>query len=193
MAVPSICGTLGQGIDQACLTNIVKKYYQQMVVINKADINPATVSYNLPSLATPSDYNISFDLKIGKTGYLFKAIESNRTLSGMAEKTTSETVGVQYAHKVNYTVLSTSQSIKAILNSFDKGKYVVALQLLNGDVEIYGFENGLSSADYTYDIQGTGGATVLVLESKENEFESTLPLHFKSADPNADFDSLFAN
>lgn len=193
MAIASICGTLGQGIDQACLTNIVKKFYQQMVVINKIDINPATVVYQLPTLATPTAYNIFFELKIGKSGFLFKGIEANRTLSGMAEKSTGENIGSQYAHKVNYTILSASEQIKSILNSFDKGKYVVALQLLNGDVEVYGFENGLSSADYTYDIQGAGGATVLVLESKESEFESTLPLHFKSADPNADFDSLFAN
>jgi hypothetical protein len=193
MAEISICGTLGQGLDQACVTGLVKKYYQQFVVINHNDINKSSIIYSLPSLATPNVYNVAFSLKTGKIGYAFKADEGGRGVSITAEKTRDEVAGVQYMHKLNYTVKSTSERIKSILNSFDKGRYVVAAQLMNGDVEIIGLENGLSSGDYTYDMQGANGATVLMLQSDETGLESTLPLHFKSTDPNADFDAEFAN
>jgi hypothetical protein len=192
MAEFSICGTLSQGLDQACVTGTVKKYYQQFVVINHNDINKATIVYGLPTLLTPNVYNVAFSLKVGKTGYAFKGDEGGRNISITAEKTRDENAGVQYNHKLNFTLKSTSEKIKAIMNSFDKGRYVVAGQLMNGDVEIIGLENGLSSGDYTYDIQANG-TTVLMLQSDENSLESTLPLHFKSTDPNADFDAEFAN
>ena len=82
--------------------------------------------------------------------------------------------------------------MKSLLDKLDRGSFVVACQAKDGTVEIYGLENGLTNADYTYDIQGGNGGSALVLQSMENSQEGVLPYTYKSLDASADFDSLFA-
>lgn len=193
MAQISICGTLDRGRDSSCTTETVQKYYQQFVLINHSDIDKSTIVRQLPGALTPDKYNISFSLKTGKTGYSFKLDEGGRQIFGTADKTRNETAGIRYNHKFNMAIRGYNEEFKAILNSLDKGSYVVMAQLKNDEVEVYGFENGLTTADYSLDIMNNGGSAVLVLQSDENSLETTLPLHFKSLDPNADFNSNFAN
>ena len=190
MAVASICDIVGQNFAQGCSNDFVSKYYQQIVLINKSDINPSTI---IKDTTTPGAYNVFFALKTGKKGYRFTGNESNRSISGVTEKTKDAVAGVRYNHKVNYTIYSTSQEIKRLFKAFDKGLFVAALQLTNGEVEIYGLDNGLISGDYTLDVSGTKGATALVFQSDEESLENNLPYTFKSADPNANFDVEFAN
>ena len=76
-----------------------------------------------------------------------------------------------------------SEAVKCILDSIDKGSFVAAFQLGDGTVEILGIENGLTTGDYTYDVQGGGGGTAVVLSSLEDAPERYLPLIYESAVP----------
>lgn len=190
MAVLSICALLTQGQDNSCPTDVTRKYYQQIVVINHSDIDKSTIVKTVNN----TSFKVAFSLKTGKTGYLFSGSEAGSSYSGMFEKTTNELTGQpQYAHKVNYVGVGLSEAQKATLNQLDRGNFVVACQAKNGVVEIYGLDNGLINGDYTYDIQGGNGGSALVLQSDKKSLEPYIPYVYSSADPEADFDSLFAN
>ena len=80
------------------------------------------------------------------------------------------------------------------MDKLDHGRFVVALQLTDGTVEIYGWENGLSTADYTFDLVEGGGGSLIVLQSDDTAQESMLPLVYKPqalGDANADFNEQF--
>lgn len=197
MAVQSLCAKLLTGQDSACEA-LDRRYFQQAVLINKMDIENITkvkTNFGLPSPVC--SYTVAFNLKSGATGFLFKGSENGNNYSGSFDKTSSELGGFpQYAHKVNMLVVGVNQESKCILEALDKSRFVVALQLTNGAVEIYGIDNGMSTGDYSYDIQAGGGGSAMVLQSSENSPENNLPMVYKSAvvgGESADFDSLFEN
>ena len=191
MAIETICGILLDGLDTAC-NPPVRKYYQQAVVINKNDIDTVTSTYPTSGVC---DYMTSFTLKAGKTGYRFMSPESGVSVKGLVDKTESALGHPQFMHKAQFLVTGISQDVKCILDSLTRGSFIVALQLTDGTVEIYGIENGLSSADFTYDIQEGGGGIAISLDSLETSPENYLPTVYVSNPPgseNADFDSDFA-
>lgn len=193
MALPSTCGTLKSGLDLSC-TAPVRRYFQQAVIINKADIEDYTITAPTGAGGTCA-YNVAFSLKDDKTGYIIKGSENGSTFKGMYAKSLSDLGFVQYAHTVQILVAGVDEASKCILEALDKGSYVVALQI-GEKVEIYGLENGLTTGDYTYDVQEGGGGTAITLTSRESSPEGKLPLIYKSATTDgeiADFDSAFAN
>ena len=197
MANLSVCAELKQGFDFACVTDTVRKYYQQIVVINFADIDRSSVVKKITS-SPDCNFFVNFKLKTGKTGYALIGAETGSSISGMFDKTTNELTGQpQYVHKVNYVGVGVSEAVKCILNSLDRGSFVVACQLQNGLVEIYGIDNGVRNADYSYDIQGGNGGSAIVMQSDEKSPEALMPMIYKPTSPSlsagADFDSLFAN
>ena len=194
MAVDSICGTLIAGQDNSCPTTTQRKYFQQAVLINRNDIDYTTAVKTLPTTELCS-YNVAFALKSGKTGYRFTANESGSSIKGWFDKSRNDLGNVQYIHQVQILVMNILESSKCILSRLDLGNFVVALQ--NGQtVEIFGFDNGLSTGDYTYDVAEGGGGTMIALASLEDNPESFLPPVYKAAVPGgevADFDENFAN
>lgn len=197
MAVDSLCGKLFEGMDVSC-ENIKRKYFQQAVIINKSDIDPDSIVFGDtdPSGegAIVCKYNVSFKLKTGKKGFLFKGAEKGTSFSGTYDKTDSDISIPQYVHVVNIVLVGADEKTKCILSSLDKGLYVVALQFTDGTVEIYGMENGIGTGDYTVDLQGNGGAILLPLTSNENAPENRLPSVYVSipaGQENEDFNSLF--
>lgn len=198
MALASVCGVLLDGQDQSC-TPPKRRYYQQVVVINKSDIDPASVVKSLTDYESPSpvcEYGVSFSLKEGKTGHRFSGIEAGSSYFGTFDKTRSDFGYPQYIHNANLLVVGADAASKCVLSALDKGSYVVAYQFADGTVEIYGFDNGLATGDYSYDIQGGGGGSAVILSSLENAPENDLPYVYISAVPGqegADFDSNFAN
>jgi len=198
MAVESVCGKLLNGQDQTCIT-VKRRYFQQAVVINRTDIDLSTVEYQLTDFESPTptcEYGVKFELKVGKTGYRFAGLEAGSSYSGTFDKTRSDLGYPQYTHNANMIVMGASEEAKCVLSSLDKGSYVVAFQFQDGTVEIYGMENGLSTGDYTYDIQGGGGGSLIVLSSLETAPENNLPLVYVSQIPgqeSEDFDDAFAN
>ena len=146
MAIETICGILLSGLDTAC-NPPVRKYYQQAVVINKSDID--TITNTLPSVGQ-CNYTTAFTLKAGKTGYRFLSPESGTSVKGLVDKTESALGHPQFVHKAQFLVTGIGEDTKCILDSLTRGSFVVALQLTDGTVEIYGIENGLSSAELQF-------------------------------------------
>lgn len=195
MAVTSICALLANGYDGSCV-DLPRKYFQQAVFINKTDIDLASITYTLPDAETGAcNYTVAFDLKAGKTGYRITGAENGNAFFGSFDKSTSDNGYVQYIHNVQIFLGGLTEESKCILSALDKGSFVVALQLSNGTVEIFGIGSGLSTGDYTYNIVEGAGGSVIVLSSLEDSPESRLPLIYESAVPgqeNEDFDDAFA-
>lgn len=194
MAVQSICALLANGYDGSCITP-VRKFYQQAVLINKSDI---AVGYTitLPDPETGAcEYKVSFALKEGKTGYPIIGAEAGSSFYGSFDKSRSDLGYPQYIHNVGILITGVTEAAKCILAALDKGSFVVALQLKDGTVEIYGFTNGLTTGDYSYNVQEGGGGSPIILSSLEDAPEGNLPLVYESAVPgqeNEDFDDAFA-
>src|SRR5690554_7534088 len=198
MAVLPLCARLINGQDAACVP-IKRKYFQQAVIINKTDIDPDTVvitKTDFDGEDPTCEYNVSFALKEGTTGYRFTGPENGSSYFGRYNKSRSDLGLTQYLQEVQMLVVGADEESKCILERLDKGQFVVALQFTDGTVEIYGLENGLSTGDYTYSIQENGGGTAVILTSAEDAPESSLPFVYVSETPgseSADFDDLFAN
>lgn len=193
MAVLNLCAKLVNGLDISCNAP-VRKYYQQAVIINKTDI--ASYVITPPDPEIPScDYKVTFQLNPGTTGYRIIGSQAGSSFFGSFDKTRSDLGYPQYVHNTSILIAGITEEVKCILDSLDKGLFVVALQLQDGTVEIFGIVNGLTTGDYTYDIQGGGGGTAILLSSLENAPETRLPLVYESAVPgqeNEDFDDAFA-
>lgn len=194
MANVSICAEIDGEIDLSCIRNLPKKYFQEVVLINKGDID--YTASTLGNLDAQCDYTVQMVLKAGKKGVMFKIPETSGSIFGTTAKSTADITGLpQYLHLVQILAMGISSQIKCLLDKLGRGKYVVAAQLADGTVEIYGWENGLSTGDYTIDLAGGGGASVVPLQSKDNEQESMLPLIYKpqtGGNANADFNEQFA-
>ena len=176
------CVSLIKGFDIGCEA-LFRKYYQNVVLINKEDVKQFSVT------TTDSLHRIQFNLEDGKTGYLFNGKENVGLLTAKFNK--NDVKGVPYYnHSVDVVVVGTSENIKTLLKQLDNSNYFAAIQFRNGDVEIYGFENGLFSGNYEYSAQSSLGGAVINLGSKYDEYEP--PYLYNSADPNQDFNDLFA-
>lgn len=193
MAVQSTCAKIFNGLDVSCNAP-TRKYYQQAVIINKSDIDSYTITLPDPDTET-CDYKVTFELQAGKTGYRIQGAEAGSSFYGSFDKTRSDLGYAQYIHNTGILIAGVTEEVKCVLDSLDKGSFVVALQLKDGTVEIYGIVNGLSTGDYSYNIQEGGGGTQILLSSLEDAPESNLPLVYESAVPgqeNEDFDDAFA-
>lgn len=194
MAITSVCGSLKNGQDASCIAP-VRRYYQQAVLINKADIETYTI--NKPTEEDPTcKYSVEFSLKSGKTGYRFTGSEGGSSYKGYFDKSTSDLGYPQYKHNAQILIVGSDEEAKCILDSISKGRIVVAYQFTDGTVEIYGIEQGLTTGDFTYDVQEGGGGTAVVLSSLDVAPENLVPLVYKSAvdgGESADFDANFEN
>lgn len=194
MAIASICGTLKNGQDASCVAP-ARRFYQQAVIINKQDIDTFTIT--TPTAEDPTcAYTVEFSLKTGTTGFRFTGPESGSSYKGYFDKTLSDLGFTQYKHNAQILIVGSTEEAKCILDSLSKGKYIVVYQFTDGTVEVYGFENGLTTGDFTYDVQEGGGGTAIVLSSMDIAPENLVPLVYKSAVPGgeeADFDSNFDN
>ena len=194
MANTAICAEIDGEIDLSCIRNLPKKYFQEVVLINYNDID-RTASVLGDFDGVTCDYTVQMVLKEGKKGVMFKIPETSGSIFGTTAKSTVEVTGLpQYLHLVQILAMGISSEIKCLLDKLGRGKYIVAAQLADGTVEIYGWENGVSAGDYTIDLAAGGGASVVPLQSKDTEQESMLPLIYKpqtGGSANADFNEQF--
>lgn len=194
MANSSICAEInGENIDLSCSKGLVKKYFQEIVVINFNDID--RVASTLNNTDQTCDYSVSMVLKDGKKGMAIKLPENGGTIKGFWDKGVSDLGFTQYLHKVQFLLAGISSEIKCLIDKLNRGRFVVVAQLADGTVEIYGWENGLTTEDFTWDIVEGGGGSIITMSSKENEEETMLPLLYKSAvvgGEDADFNDQFS-
>lgn len=196
MALESICGKLVNDLDVSCIAPS-RRYWQQAVLIDKSDIETSTISLPVyDGEGAPScDYTVEFALKCMTKGIRISGIESGDNFKGFYSKTRDANGYPIYKHQAQIFVSGIDTATKCALDALDKGSVVVALQLKDGTVEIFGFENGLSTGDYTYDIQEGAGGTAIILQSLDSGPENHLPLVYKptgGGTATADFDSSFA-
>ena len=194
MATSNICAELQDGFDLSCIRNLVKKYAQEAVIINYNDIDRAASTTSLVDGVT-CDYTVQLTLKAGKSGVRIKLPGSGNSIKGFTAKSKTDNGFVQYLHQVQILATGVTAAQKCILDKLDHGSYVIALQATDGTVEIYGFQNGLTTGDYTLDLVEGGGATLIPLQSDETAQEDFLPLVYKpqtGGNAVADFDELFA-
>lgn len=194
MAVTSPCARLASGQDNSCLTNIDRKYYQQVVLINKSDL--IDIVESVPTAENPECvYTVGFSLKDGTTGYRIQGAENGSVFNGYFDKSVSDLFYPQFIHHVDMVLMGVSEQTKCMLDSISRSSVVAAMQV--GDtIEIYGIRNGLSLDDFTFNIGEGGGGGLVTLSSLETAPESRLPFVYVSNTPGsevADFDALFAN
>lgn len=185
------CETLRNGLDLNC-GKIIKNYYQQAVLINRSDVLNKQILTSTVSIddVYQCRYKVLFNLKPDLSGFLFSTTENSATIFGTVEKSLVENVP-QYTHAVTINVLGVNELVKCTLKQLDYSDYFCALQLYDGTIEIYGFEYGMTTSNYTYDPQNSGGGAIIKLISLPDALEDELPFIY-SGDQNA-FDVLFKN
>lgn len=186
---------LRSGLDMSC-GNFAKRYAQQIVLVNRIDIELKAILTSVTGIDDSYEcrHRVYFKLFDGKTGYRFTMNQNAAVIFGSAEKTTEQGIP-QYLHIVNLAVLGVSEESRCVLSQMDYGDYFAALQYGDGTIEIYGFEYGLSSTDYTYDPANTGGGALIKLSNLEDSLEDALPFFYRSSTPGGevtDFDNAFA-
>jgi len=183
------CETLRNGLDLKC-SSIVKNYYQQVVLVNRADVLNKQILTSTVSIDDVYDcrYKVLFNLKPDLSGFLFSTSQNSVTIFGTVEKSLVEGIP-QYSHAVTINVLGVNQTVKCTLKQLDYADYFCALQLYDGSVEIYGFEYGMTTSNYTYDPQNSGGGAIIKLISLPDALEDELPFIYEGGAN--DFDNLF--
>lgn len=196
MALPSICAELANGKDLSCYKP-TSKYYQQLVLINFADIDPDTVV--APWLEEePAECvgSVQFVLNSGATGYRFTFPERSALVFGTFDYAITDQGYPSFIHRINFGASALSAEDKCMLQALLTGKFVAAVQLSDGTVEVYGLQNGLYAEAFTFDTQTNGGVTPVTLASLETNPESYVPLVYEAqggSTAEADFDDNFAN
>lgn len=185
------CEKLRAGLDLTC-GNIVKKYYQQAVLVNREDILNKRILTSTLSIEDVYScrHKVAFNLNTGKSGFLFSASENSSSIFGVVEKSIVQGIP-QYLHSVTIIVLGVSEAVKCVLKQLDYSDYFVALQLYDGTIEIYGFEFGMTTDNYTYDPMNSDGGAIIKLKSLGDALEDELPFIYDGA--SVDFDNLFAD
>lgn len=190
------CETLRAGFNASCIVP-AKQYYQQVVLVNRADVLNKRIVTSRTSIADEylCRHRVFFDLKPGKTGFRFTLNENASQIFGIAEKTTTEGIP-QYSHSVNIVVLGVDEDIKCLLKQLDNSDYFAALQYYDGLVEVFGFEYGLTTSNYSYDPHNLSGGAIIKLNSLSGSLEDELPFIYKSGElngENEDFNNNFAD
>lgn len=187
------CIRLISGQNSEC-SNYSRKYYQQVVLINKDDVEQFILLLPKTNLDDSYEcrYRIAFKLKENKSGIRYTASEKANIINGSFSRSLKENIP-QYKHNVQIPMFGIGEDTKCMLHQLDLSNYFAVLQSYNNIIEVFGFENGLDLDDFDYNIQNSGG-NVMVLTSGSDALEDTMPLvYFSSGNPIDDFDNNFSN
>lgn len=173
-----------------------KKYFQQLVIVNRKDVLSYVIQTvrNISPTESECRHRVYFKLKENKRGFRFSAPEKGNNFLGSFSKS-KDNGRSEYSHRVQILLMGAGEQLKCLLRDLDGGSYFVALQLMDGTIEIYGFEYGLTTSDYTYDLASGLGGSLIELISDPDALEDEPPFIYKSMggsendDFNNDFDS----
>lgn len=155
------CKTLIHEQDLSC-TDVHRKYYQQIVLVNIQDVNEVVYDVN------ENNHAIVFNLVDGATGYRYRGNENVSLYSASFSKSTRKGQPL-YSHSVSLPVVGVGTTTKLVLKELDLANYFAAIQFRDGTIEIYGFENGLTTENYNFEAQNGLGGIGLTLNSKFEE------------------------
>lgn len=177
------CVKLLKGLDLNCLEGI-NRYYQNLVLINRSDVDESIIKSN------NTQHRVSFNLHPEASGILFSGNEAANIFEGTYNK--SEDKGIPlYTHNLQLPIIGVEEEIKVLLKQLDSADFFAAIQFQNGIVEIYGFENGLSTDNYTYQPQSSSGGAIVPLTSRNQEYNPPYIYYGKGLE-NQHFNTLFA-
>lgn len=179
------CVKLLNGLDLTCRESTRGKYYQQIVLINRADLDEILIQDNL------TQHRVGFNLQGSSSGKLFRGNESSSVFSATFSKQEEKGIPL-YSHQVELPIVGTEEAIKVLLKQIDVADVFAAIQLKSGLVEIYGFKNGLRCENYTYNAQSETGGTIITLSSKAQEYEPPF-MYYAAGQEDTHFNNLFAN
>ena len=190
----SLCEQLRNGQDAACITP-QRKYYQQVVLVNRSDVkNQRIVTSNIDIDGNYlCRHRVFFDLLPDTAGFRFTSGENGMTIFGLVEKTVVNGIA-QYSHSVNIILVGVEEDTKCLLKQLDGGDYFAALQYYDGTVEIFGFEYGLTTSNYSYDPANLSGGAIIKLNSLVDSLEDEPPFVYRTQTPGletTDFDNNF--
>lgn len=126
-----------------CSSPMVKGAKADGLIINRADINLAGVTYDT---TTPDPFKITaLPLKSGKTA--FDIVQSGKTpYTGTQQELAEGTYQNTITNTVQFVILNqgstTAEQVFALMN----GSFVVVLQNNNGTFQVYGLEAGLRAS-----------------------------------------------
>jgi len=143
-----------------------RKYLQKIVLVRDTDVSTykvyndevgsgrclINIEFTAPSTLKVLSYNANANIVFGSFD---KSIKNDL---------------VQYKHKVQLSVFDVSQQAKVVLRSLDNAKYFALLMYENGVIEVYGFHNGLRTANYEYNPANNSGGGWITLESVTEEY-----------------------
>lgn len=164
-----------------------RRYFQELVLVNKADVK----SYLIQTYQTTTERmnRVRFQLHEGTKGHRFSLPEKGNNLIPSFTKS-NDGYRSEYSHRIQTYILGISEDVKFTLRTLDDGDYFGAVKYLDGTVEIYGFQYGLTTNNYEYNPQEQSGGSPLDLISET--LEDFPPLIYHSlGDSEADFDNDF--
>jgi len=192
----SICEQIRNGQDITCITP-ERKYYQQVVLVNRSDVEDYRIMTSSLDIADnyTCRHRVFFKLFEEKAGFRFTSFENGMNIFGLCEKTVNNGIA-QYSHSVNIVLVGVEEDTKCLLKQIDGGDYFAALQYYDGTIEIFGFEYGLTSSNWSYDPANLSGGAIIKLNSMADSLEDEPPFVYRSQTPNneiIDFDNNFAD
>lgn len=173
-----ICEKIKQGKKICAVKN---RYYQRAVIVNRSDLS----QYNI--IAEGNYHNVSFTLKSGLTGYTFASSETGANIVGTVAMSRTNNLP-EYTHTVSIYISNNQVLDKVILRQLDLSDVFVALLDYENKVEIFGFDFGLQTDDWEFNLHDNG--VVLNLFS---DIEYELPYIYVNDDGSevSDFDNEF--
>lgn len=180
------CSFINKGLNMKCGTPY-RRYFQELVLVNKADVK----SYLIQTYQNSTERmnRVRFQLHEGKKGHRFSLPEKGNNLIPSFTKS-SDGFRSEYSHRIQTYILGISEDVKYTLRTLDDGDYFGAVKYLDGTVEIYGFQYGLTTNNYEYNPQEQSGGSPLDLISET--LEDFPPLIYHSlGNSEEDFDNDF--
>lgn len=188
------CERLRMDMNNAC-TSVMRKYFQEVVLVNKNDIQEFYIQSPQFRDFVSNRYMVSFTIKPGTRGYRITNTYNGNVVFGSYNKTEEENIP-QYKHIVQISMTGIDEETKAFLDQLDFSNYVAFIQSTNGLIEVYGFQYGLKTEDYEYNPVNNNGGALLTLSSDEDILEDERPYIYVSSiegNENDDFNNNFEN
>lgn len=188
-----ICASLHKGFDATCLNELAKKYFQDIVLVNRKDVAEKQIFITNQNAETYECRNrVYFKLSEGKKGFHFKINEVSSSVFGTFEKTIVENLP-QYSHAVNIVIYGVTEEIKCLLTQLDLSDYFAAGRYYDNTIEVFGFDYGLTTNNYVYDPHNMAGGCVIKLSTQNDALEDNPPYIYKNQNGTevADFENAF--
>lgn len=187
------CESLRNGLDLICKTTS-RRLWQQVVFVNKGDVLEYLIQKPITTINDEyiCRYRIAFRLKENTKGYKIIGNEKLSVLSANFSKDEREGFP-EYEHRLRVPIMGNDEAVRCFLTQLDNSNYFCAVKYYDNTVEILGFENGLTTADYEYNPSTSSGINVISIISNAPEDDMPYIYYNATGTESDDFDNDFQN